>query len=79
MADEPQADDSDRSERGYHKRFRVIREETGEEVEERTFTLIPSRDPLAAVALAAYAEAAREVDGNEDLHQDITEWLASLD
>lgn len=43
--------------RPFFRKFRVVRIETGEEVLEPTFTLIPSRDPWAAPALLAYADA----------------------
>lgn len=69
---------TDRSEKGYHKRFDVTRASTGEVVDERTFTLIPSRDPAARVALEAYARAAKEFDGNDDLYDDVDEWLSDL-
>lgn len=73
------AEETTRDERGYHKKFRVIRTETGEEVEERTFTLIPSKDPAARIALAAYARASREIYDNEDLDDDLNGWLGDID
>jgi hypothetical protein len=45
-----------RDDRPYYRKFRVIRVETGEEVPEDTFTLIPAHDEYAAVALRAYAD-----------------------
>lgn len=64
-----------RDERGYYEKFRVVRKETGEEVEEDTFTLIPSKDPAARVALAAYAQAAADIYENEQLKADLMEWV----
>jgi hypothetical protein len=43
--------------RGYYKKFTVVREDTGEEVVEDTFTLIPAHDDWAIPALLAYADA----------------------
>lgn len=60
--------------RGYYKKFTVIRNDTGEEVTEDTFTLIPAHDEHAIPALEAYA-AACEAD-NPDLARDIRALLA---
>lgn len=43
--------------KGYYEKFTVIRNDTGEEVTDFRFTLIPSHDPHAEVALRAYADA----------------------
>lgn len=44
----------------HYPKFKVIDNRTGQEVDPATcFTLIPSRDPNATVALRAYADAVR--------------------
>lgn len=62
--------------RGYYSKFTVIRRETGEEVTDATFTLIPASDPHARVALAAYAEACEE--DNPGLARDLRELLSEF-
>lgn len=47
---------ADRGRYDKHK-FRVIRNSTGKQVEEETFTLIPEHDAWARPALLAYARA----------------------
>lgn len=63
-----------RDEQGYYKKFTIIRNETGEEVTEDTFTLIPAHDEYAIPALEAYAKAC-EAD-NPELAADIRALLA---
>jgi hypothetical protein len=55
--------------RPYYNKFLVVRRETGEEVTEPTFTLIPSHDKHAKVALLAYADACE--DDNPALANDL--------
>lgn len=72
------AEKADRTEAGYYSKFEVVRKSTGEEVEHKTFTLIPSRDPTARIALETYAAATEELDDNEELANDLREWLADI-
>jgi len=59
--------------KGYYEKFTVIRNDTGEEVKEFRFTLIPSHDPHAGTALRAYADA---VEGeNPTLAKELRERL----
>lgn len=44
---------------GYHNKFTVYHTETGDEIKQATFTLLPECDPHARVALATYAESVR--------------------
>jgi hypothetical protein len=60
--------------KGYYEKFKVIYNDTGEEVTDFRVTLIPSHDPHAAVALRAYADAV-EAD-NPQFAADIRERLA---
>lgn len=56
----------------YHK-FDVFSARTGDEIEGFTFTLIPSLDPHAQVALLAYADSV--ADERPQLYLDIKEYL----
>jgi hypothetical protein len=60
--------------RGFYDKFQVIRRETGEEVTQATFTLIPERDPHALAALEAYAASCE--GENPDLAADLRALLA---
>ena len=57
----------------YYKKFNVTRVETGEEVTERTFTILVDSDPFAVPALQAYAEAAEDAN-----YHDLAEGLFDL-
>lgn len=54
-------------EKGYFKKFEVKRANTGEVVNEECFVLIPSHDPVAKVAILAYADAT----DNKELAKDL--------
>ncbi len=43
--------------KGYYEKYTVIRNDTGEEVKDFRFTLIPSHDLYAGLALRVYAAA----------------------
>lgn len=62
--------------RGLYDKYTVIRNDTGEEVR-GTFTLRPEVDPVARIALRAYAEAVR--DENEHLAVDLLDWLDDIE
>jgi hypothetical protein len=57
--------------RGFYDKFQVIRRETGKEITDATFTLIPARDVHAAPALRAYADSC-EIE-NPALAEDLRE------
>jgi hypothetical protein len=61
-------------EQGLYKKFTVINNETGEEVQEQTFTLNPQTDPIAKSALLHYASETP----NQALRNDIRNWLQDL-
>ena len=61
-------------EKGLYKKFSVINIETGEEVQEQTFTLNPQTDPIAKSALMHYANETP----NEALSRDLKIWLQDL-
>lgn len=52
-----------------YDKFTVIDNRTGDRVQDQTFTLIPSRDPAARIAVQAYADTI-EAD-NPDLAADL--------
>ena len=60
--------------KGLYKKFTVTNIETGEEVQEQTFTLNPKTDPVAKSALLLYANETP----NEVLSQDLKNWLNNL-
>jgi hypothetical protein len=62
----------------YYKKFTVIDNRTGEEVEERTFTLKIDSDPFAGPALLAYRDAAEVEGGYEQVVAAIDEILEEL-
>lgn len=60
--------------RGFYPKYRTIRRDTGEELDpSTTFTLVPSRDPHAVVALRAYVESIESE--NQTLACDLREQL----
>jgi hypothetical protein len=59
--------------RGYYEKFKVVRNDTGEEITSFRFVLLP-HDPHARVALLAYADS---VEGdNPELARELRERLA---
>lgn len=60
--------------KGYYEKFTVIRNDTGEEVTEPRFTLIPSHDEHAKAALLAYADSCESE--NPGLAADLREMAA---
>jgi hypothetical protein len=65
-----------RDQRGYYSKFIVTRRDTGEEVGEATFTLIPEHDEHAVVALKAYATSCAAK--NPELARDLRDLLEDL-
>lgn len=59
--------------RGYYEKFKVIRNDTGEEVTDFRFVLIPSHDKHAAAALESYARSCESE--NPGLARDLRELL----
>lgn len=59
---------------GLKRKYVVLKSDTGECVE-GCFVLRPDKDPVAKVALMAYAAATK----NEKLAEDIMSWLSSMD
>lgn len=57
---------------GLYKKYTVIKNSTGEEVQEETFTFNLETDPHAEVAMLAYAEAIQDI--NPRLALDIREY-----
>jgi hypothetical protein len=63
---------------GYYKKFTVIDNRTGKEVDEETFTLKLESDPLAPAALRAYIDAAANRGGYEQMVTGLTAKLEEL-
>jgi hypothetical protein len=61
--------------RGYYEKYYVRNNETGEQITEFRFVLIPGRDEYAADALAAYADAVE--NDNPTLANDLREHLVA--
>ena len=64
------------NDKGYYKKYTIIDNRTGDEVDDATFTLNLDTDPDARVALEAYAEAIREK--NPSLYQDLMDLLGAV-
>jgi hypothetical protein len=62
---------------GLHKKFTVIDNRTGEEVDEFTFTLKPESDPMAYAALETYRDAADIEGGYEELVEDLDQFFSN--
>jgi hypothetical protein len=62
------------NEKGLYKKYTVINNDTGKEIEGEAFILRPDRDITAVVALEAYAETTE----NQALKQDLKEWVKYL-
>ncbi len=60
---------------GLYKKYTVIDNRTGEEVDEFTFTLKPEGDPLAYQALATYRDEADIEGGYEELVDALDAWF----
>lgn len=61
---------------GLYNKFTVIRNSTGLVVDEPTFTVLLESDPFALKALAAYADAAEEAGGYEDMVDSFRKYIA---
>lgn len=62
--------------RGYYEKFKVVRNDTGEEITSFRFVMLP-HDSHARVALRAYADS---VEGeNPELAQELRERLAQYE
>ena len=61
---------------GYYDKFTVIRNSTGETVDEPTFTVLLESDPFALTAMEAYADVAELTGGYEDLVAGFREYIA---
>jgi hypothetical protein len=64
---------------GYYEKFKIVRNDTGEEITEFRFVLIPgppSNDPHARVALRAYADSCDSE--NSALARELRERLDAL-
>jgi hypothetical protein len=59
---------------GLFDKYTVINNVTNEVIKERTFTLVPSRDPAAVAALRTYAQYANKVLAN-----DLNQWLDDIE
>jgi hypothetical protein len=62
------------NEKGLYKKYTLINNETGKEIEGEAFILRPDRDDTALVAMEAYAEATE----NQSLKQDLKAWVKYL-
>jgi len=62
--------------RGLYNKFTVIRNSNGEMVIAPTFTLLLESDPFALPALAAYADAAEQDGGYDEMVADIRAYIA---
>jgi len=60
--------------KGLYKKYLVYKADTGEEVKEDCFVLIPAKDEAARKALLAYATATED----KTLGEDLMKWLQSL-
>ncbi len=60
--------------KGLYKKYLVYKADTGEEVKEDCFVLIPAKDEAARKALLAYA---KETD-DEELREDLLAWMGRL-
>lgn len=63
-----------REEEGLHHKYDVTKRSTGQRVTD-CFVLVPSKDPTARKALAAYADAT----DNPHLAADLRAWVASIE
>jgi hypothetical protein len=61
------------NDKGFYNKYTVIKNSTGEEVKEETFTFNLETDPHAEVAMLAYADAIEDV--NPTLALDIREFF----
>lgn len=60
---------------GLYKKFTVIDNRTGEEVDEFTFTLKPTTDPMAWAALREYRNEAAYLGGYDTLVDALDEFF----
>lgn len=59
--------------KGLYQKFKVTDTNSGKEVEEKSFTLIPSKDPHAIKALETYANSVKQE--NPVLAKEILDWI----
>jgi hypothetical protein len=62
-------------ERGLYSKYRVMKRDTGEELDGPCFVLRPDRDVAAMRALYRYAE----LTSDNQLREDLERWLDSMD